>query len=467
MDNEKNKELLASVASMQEGNTEAFSVIYQYTSDYVYKRAKFIMKNEDDALDLTQETFMQAYKNINSLKEAENIYAWLGSICYRQGMMIFRNRKDILVDEEAEVVFDNIVSEDIDTNPEESNEAKETSDIVMSLIEELPPLQKAAVIAFYYDNKKIDDIALDFDCSANTIKSRLNYAKKFLKEKVEAHEKSHGYRLHSVTPVVVVYALKKLFAQSGYSMAASVSAKVGAAVVGTASTGAIASAAVTSSATGATAASVTTTAGATTVATATTTAATTAAGTAGSAAAMGIGAKIGIGIAAVAMSAGVAFGVVNSSDKVSEPTTIQETTTEMSTPAPAVSFPSMNNMIGDIKNIEGTYRVYGRSTEPHEITISNVIKGDNGITADIDYNGLGARNAVCVSGYKFEEGLIYTDGEGNTYSLIVQCMRAMDDKNFMLLDVSGTITDKDGNVTDWADGRRFIVFSKGGILLEK
>lgn len=42
------------------------------------------------ALDLTQETYIQAYKGIESIEDVNNVYAWLGGIVYRQGMQ----RKD-------------------------------------------------------------------------------------------------------------------------------------------------------------------------------------------------------------------------------------------------------------------------------------------------------------------------------------------------------------------------------------
>ncbi len=212
-----NNELKKGIKLMSEGKEEGFNIVYTNTYDFVYKRAKYIMQNEDDALDLVQETYVQAYKGIGSMEKADNIYAWLGAVVYNQGMRIFRSRKEILLDEEAEGIFDDIVDDDIDTKPEDSFEVQETTKIVKDMIDELPELQRAAVMAFYYDNMKIDDIAKQFGCSSNTIKSRLNYAKKYLKDSVEAHEKKNGYKLHSVTPFIIVLALRGLFAETAYA----------------------------------------------------------------------------------------------------------------------------------------------------------------------------------------------------------------------------------------------------------
>lgn len=213
------QELLNAIELMNQGKEEGFNILYSRTYNYVYRNAKCLSHNEEDALDLTQDTFIQAYKGIGSLRDPNKIYSWLGGILKRRTCKFYDKTNDeILVYEEAEDIFENIESTDIAFRPEESAQAKATSDIVMNLIEELPELQKAAIMAFYYDNMKIDDIAEMFECSANTIKSRLNYAKKFLKEKVTEHEKRNNYKLCSLSPAIILWAFDSLFATDGYRL---------------------------------------------------------------------------------------------------------------------------------------------------------------------------------------------------------------------------------------------------------
>lgn len=192
------QELIKGIRMIGQGNQEGFQILYTHTYNYVYNRAKYIMKNEQDALDLTQETFIQAYKGILKLEDENNVYAWLNGIVYRQGMRIFRKKKELLEDEEAESIFENITAEDTAIQPEAVVDKKETAEIMIKMIEELPELQKEAIIAFYYYNMKIEAIAKKCGCSANTIKSRLNYAKKYLRNRVEQHEKQNGYKLYFI-----------------------------------------------------------------------------------------------------------------------------------------------------------------------------------------------------------------------------------------------------------------------------
>ncbi|MBO6134106.1 MAG: RNA polymerase sigma factor, partial [Lachnospiraceae bacterium] len=174
--------LVSAVDRMKKGEEEGFNYVYSRTFNYVYFRARSIMKNEDDARDLTQIVYMEAYKSIGTLDSPENIFSWLGGITYRQGMKLFRKKTDVLLDEDFEGVFENIVSTDKDTQPELSAEGQERAGIVKEAIEDLPEVQKATVIAYYFDGMKVEEIADMMDCSSGTVKSRLNYARKAMKK---------------------------------------------------------------------------------------------------------------------------------------------------------------------------------------------------------------------------------------------------------------------------------------------
>ncbi len=308
------KELAKGIELMRQGKEEGFNILYSHTYNYVFGRAKLIMKDEQDALDLTQETFIYAYRGIHSLENVNNIYAWLGGIVYRNGMKMFRKKRDVLVNEDGEGIFENIVSEGFGSSPEGTAEEKATSEVVKDMLEELPDLQRAAIIAFYFDNMKIDEIAEAFECSANTIKSRLNYAKKFLKEKVEMHEKRYAYKLLSVNPVIIFLAFKALLGGSEYTLSSATAQGVYTAAgtalgltptaiaiggAGTAGASVSATAATSGAATAASTTVGATTLGTTTVATTATAVTATAATTAATATTVGLtlGAKIAIGIA--------------------------------------------------------------------------------------------------------------------------------------------------------------------------
>ena len=195
---------------MKSGEERGFNAVYSATYNRVYFRAKQIMKKEEDAQDLTQIVFVEAYKNIHTLQSAEALYSWLDGIAYNQGMKIFSKRKDVLLTEEAEGLFDTLENNDTDVMPELTAQQKATAEIIRGIIEELPELQRAAVVAYYFDGLKVERIAEMMECSVNTIKSRLNYARKYIKTRVEEKEEKEGYRLHVLGLPVLWYAIKTM-----------------------------------------------------------------------------------------------------------------------------------------------------------------------------------------------------------------------------------------------------------------
>lgn len=202
--------LKKAIEQMKNGKEKGFNEVYSATYNRVYFRAKQIMKTEEDAQDLTQIVFVEAYKNIHTLQAPGALYSWLDGITYNQGMKIYRKRKDVLLTEETEGMFESLESNDISYMPELTADQKATADIIKGIIEELPELQKTVVVAYYYDGLKVEKIAELMECSTNTIKSRLNYARKYIKQRVEEKEKKEGYRLHVVAFPIFWYAIKTM-----------------------------------------------------------------------------------------------------------------------------------------------------------------------------------------------------------------------------------------------------------------
>ena len=170
------------VALMKEGREEGFNEVYEAARNRVYVRAKRLMCNEEHARDLMQNVFMEAYCNIASLRSAEALFFWLDSITYRQAMKMFRKFTDILVQEEFLGVFESMENWDVSTMPELAVERKDDCERLDRIIAALPEPQKDVVLAYYFDGLKQEQIAEMMDCSVGTVKSRLHYARNYIRK---------------------------------------------------------------------------------------------------------------------------------------------------------------------------------------------------------------------------------------------------------------------------------------------
>lgn len=313
-----NSELGQLVLRIRDGDASAFDDLYTATQKAVYYHAYQILKNEDDALDAVQDTYVTAFRTLDDLKAPEAVASWLNTtvthICLNK---IRGSKKDIYSLDDEDFIYE--PEAPTEEQPENIVEKDSTSEILASFIDKLPDAQKATVIYYYYDNMSVKDIAEEMGCSENTVKSRLNYARKALEGNIAEEEKRSGIRLHSVTPL-------SIFAAVRYLIQAAATPEKGLAAVGASVAAAGATAAVAGGAGGA-AASVAAVGAAAAGAAAAGTAATSGV----VAAVVGtVGGKVAIGLATAAVAAGVIIGApkTNVEQVPEEPAAIVETLTE-------------------------------------------------------------------------------------------------------------------------------------------
>lgn len=190
-------------AEVQEINE--WQEIYQKTYRKAYAVAFQIMKNKEDAQDVLQEAYISAFKNMNSLKDKEKAGAWINQIVANRCKDWLRKKNPAL--------FTDMGSEDNDTDyeesllnenqefmPEESIDYEDTKRIMQDILSALPEEQRLCILMYYYEELSVGEIAEALECSTGTVKSRLNYARKFIKTKVEELEKQ-GTKLYGIAPI--------------------------------------------------------------------------------------------------------------------------------------------------------------------------------------------------------------------------------------------------------------------------
>ena len=77
---DKDAVLFAEVDKLKSGKTESFNTIYDLSKNYVYKIIWDIVKNQDAADDIMQDTYLQVYNKIGSLADTKAFYSWAGRI---------------------------------------------------------------------------------------------------------------------------------------------------------------------------------------------------------------------------------------------------------------------------------------------------------------------------------------------------------------------------------------------------
>lgn len=198
------------IQKAQTGNVEAFGEIFKGVNKRIYNFLLHLSSDRELAEDLTQETFIRAFKSLKSLKNSEAFVSWLHRIAlnlYRDEMKkphlhiahlhtegITRNFSE---DDEDEFVLvaneelrpkqnTNVVKQipDETNNPEKIATDKELQNVVREAISTLPEIHRTAVIMHHIEGMEVNEIAKTLKIRKGTVMSRLARARETLRRKL-------------------------------------------------------------------------------------------------------------------------------------------------------------------------------------------------------------------------------------------------------------------------------------------
>ncbi|MBQ8558711.1 MAG: YARHG domain-containing protein [Tyzzerella sp.] len=171
--------LVTAIEQMKKNEESGLNYIYSKTYNYVYLRAKNILKRENDIQQLMRDVYLKMLEASAEI-EPENMYEWLGKTAYTLGCGYYRKKKA------REVTCLEI--DKYELTPRKIMNLEDTVEVIEDGLEQLPDLYQATFYAFYYDYMTIEDIAEVMDCTAGIIINRLNYTRKYMIKALENYQ---------------------------------------------------------------------------------------------------------------------------------------------------------------------------------------------------------------------------------------------------------------------------------------
>lgn len=194
------------------GDAQAQEELILAAQNRVYYHCKKMLKHEQDALDATQEVLIRMLTKLDSLQQPEAFWGWLSAMTAnycRNVLTRGRKEEQFPEDEEGHSLADSFENLDEQTVPDKALDNEETRRMIVDLVDNLPDAQRQCVLMFYYEEMSVKDIAAALETSEGTIKSRLNYARKAIKEGVDRYA-AQGVKLYGFSPLpLLVYFLQK------------------------------------------------------------------------------------------------------------------------------------------------------------------------------------------------------------------------------------------------------------------
>jgi RNA polymerase sigma-70 factor (ECF subfamily) len=182
MQNLSDEELML---NYQRGEALAMDEILKRYKNPVYGFALRLLANSAEAEDIAQEVFMRVHKFRDNYRPSGKFRSWVFSIAHNLCVSSLRKRKWLVIWPRNKENPDELMDfQSPDPSPDEQASNNEVSNAVKTCIQELPFLQKEALILREYQNLDYDEIGKILHRPLGTVKTLIYRARQNLKEKL-------------------------------------------------------------------------------------------------------------------------------------------------------------------------------------------------------------------------------------------------------------------------------------------
>jgi len=169
------------VPQAKAGEPEAWDILFRRYQLPLYVYVFELVHDEQTSLDLVQETFIAAVRHIGSLRADAKFGSWLFGIAHQKCIQRWRkqNREEILLDEIPDA------PDESENRPDDLLIRQEQEAAFMQLLNQLPLPQRSVLLLHFVEDFSLEEIAGITGAVVGTVKSRLHYAKKSLRNLLE------------------------------------------------------------------------------------------------------------------------------------------------------------------------------------------------------------------------------------------------------------------------------------------
>jgi RNA polymerase sigma-70 factor (ECF subfamily) len=176
------------VSRAKDGDQAAFTQLVDLFGERIYNLGLRILKNQDDAADIVQETFTAVYEKIGTFDGRSNFFTWLYRIATNFALMKLRKEKrTVYTDQDMEQQFDNPDNmqihewRDLPLRDMLTNEFRRHLD---DAVDKLPEIYRSVFILRDMENLSIRETSQILGITESNVKIRLKRARLFLREEL-------------------------------------------------------------------------------------------------------------------------------------------------------------------------------------------------------------------------------------------------------------------------------------------
>lgn len=176
------------VEQAKRGDVEAFTELARRFEQKIHHTILALTRNLQDADDLAQETFMQAYKSLKDFKQQASFFTWLYRIAINLTLnFLKRKKKEKMKETLNEGLPHQLNSKASVHSPQQDSLQKELSEKLQEAIDSLPALYRTSFVLVVFQEMSHGEAARVLRCSENTVSWRMHKARKMLQAKLKPY----------------------------------------------------------------------------------------------------------------------------------------------------------------------------------------------------------------------------------------------------------------------------------------
>lgn len=177
--NRRDEDTLLPVHAARSGDPEAWNALFLRYQLPLYTFVSTRIPDEQTALDIVQDTFINAVRHIGTLQQNVRFGSWLFAIAHQHCARYFRkaHREDPVSDS-----FNFETANTVEFDPGQELERKEDHEAFLAALDTLPDRHRSILVLHYLDEFTLDEIRDILSIPAGTVKSRLHHARLLLRE---------------------------------------------------------------------------------------------------------------------------------------------------------------------------------------------------------------------------------------------------------------------------------------------
>jgi RNA polymerase sigma-70 factor (ECF subfamily) len=172
------------IQRIRNGNAGDFRILVDTYKEKVYHLCLGVLSNTHDAEEATQETFIKVYKKLSIFQGRSSFSTWLYRISYNTAIDCKRKRRrntalslDVLIEQKGDKV-EKLFNRN-------SSESEENTALVRDILQALPDEYSELLFMKMYQGMSYADMADYYNCTVDSIKSKLFRARRYVEEKLQ------------------------------------------------------------------------------------------------------------------------------------------------------------------------------------------------------------------------------------------------------------------------------------------